>query len=96
MLAGALGLMRRARLALPDSAVLSLRLDNQVFTMHGTVLSFLFAVPVVEGDGDETCFDWPFFIAAHGGDALLWRHLFWFLHTRRSTSSCCPLPGGCR
>ncbi len=48
VLAGVLGLMIRAQLALPDSALLSPRLYNQVFTMHGTVMMFLFAVPVVE------------------------------------------------
>ena len=26
----------------------------------------------------ERVFGWPFFIAALGGDALLWQHLFWF------------------
>ena len=26
----------------------------------------------------ERAFGWPFFIAARGGDALLWQHLFWF------------------
>ncbi|MES3014163.1 MAG: cbb3-type cytochrome c oxidase subunit I, partial [Pseudomonadota bacterium] len=26
----------------------------------------------------ERAFDWPFFIAARGGDAVLWQHLFWF------------------
>jgi len=26
----------------------------------------------------ERAFDWPFFIAERGGDALLWQHLFWF------------------
>ncbi|MGV3590592.1 MAG: cbb3-type cytochrome c oxidase subunit I, partial [Gammaproteobacteria bacterium] len=26
----------------------------------------------------ERAFDWPFFTAALGGDALLWQHLFWF------------------
>ena len=26
----------------------------------------------------ERAFGWPFFIAAKGGDALLWQHLFWF------------------
>ena len=48
LLAGVLGLMMRAQLALPDGALLGPRLYNQVFTMHGTVMMFLFAVPVVE------------------------------------------------
>ena len=26
----------------------------------------------------ERAFGWPFFIAEHGGDPLLWQHLFWF------------------
>jgi cytochrome c oxidase subunit I+III len=26
----------------------------------------------------ERAFDWPFFVAERGGDALLWQHLFWF------------------
>jgi cytochrome c oxidase subunit I+III len=26
----------------------------------------------------ERAFGWPFFIAQHGGDPLLWQHLFWF------------------
>jgi cytochrome c oxidase subunit I+III len=26
----------------------------------------------------ERAFQWPFFIAAKGGDPLLWQHLFWF------------------
>ena len=48
VLAGVLGLMIRAQLALPDSALMSAQTYNQVFTMHGTVMMFLFAVPVVE------------------------------------------------
>ena len=48
VLAGVLGLMMRAQLALPDSALMSPQTYNQVFTMHGTVMMFLFAVPVVE------------------------------------------------
>ena len=48
VLAGVLGLMIRAQLALPGNALLSPQLYNQVFTMHGTVMMFLFAVPVVE------------------------------------------------
>ena len=26
----------------------------------------------------ERAFGWPFFMAQHGGDPLLWQHLFWF------------------
>ena len=48
VLAGVLGLMMRAQLALPDSNLMSPSTYNQVFTMHGTVMMFLFAVPVVE------------------------------------------------
>ncbi len=48
VLAGVLGLMMRAQLALPDNSLLSANTYNQVFTMHGTVMMFLFAVPVVE------------------------------------------------
>ena len=48
VLAGILGLMIRAQLALPDSALISPQTYNQIFTMHGTVMMFLFAVPVVE------------------------------------------------
>lgn len=48
LLAGVLGLMMRAQLALPDNTLLSANTYNQVFTMHGTVMMFLFAVPVVE------------------------------------------------
>ena len=48
VLAGVLGLLMRAQLALPESNLLSAATYNQVFTMHGTVMMFLFAVPVVE------------------------------------------------
>ena len=48
VLAGVLGLMIRAQLAVPESDLLAPRLYNQLFTMHGTVMMFLFAVPVVE------------------------------------------------
>jgi cytochrome c oxidase subunit I+III len=48
VLAGVLGLLMRAQLALPEQRLLSPETYNQVFTMHGTVMMFLFAVPVVE------------------------------------------------
>ena len=48
VLAGILALLMRAQLALPDGKILDAQTYNQVFTMHGTVMMFLFAVPIVE------------------------------------------------
>jgi cytochrome c oxidase subunit I+III len=48
VLAGVLALIIRAQLAVPENTLVSHRLYNQLFTMHGTVMMFLFAVPVVE------------------------------------------------
>ncbi len=48
VLAGVLGLLIRAQLAVPDNTLLGPVTYNQVFTMHGTVMMFLFAVPLVE------------------------------------------------
>jgi len=46
--AGVLALLMRAQLAVPGNTLLGVDTYNQVFTMHGTVMMFLFAVPVVE------------------------------------------------
>lgn len=51
LLAGVLALLMRTQLALPDNTLLSPQTYNQIFTMHGTVMMFLFAVPVVEAMG---------------------------------------------
>jgi cytochrome c oxidase subunit I+III len=48
VLAGVLALLMRVQLAVPDNTWLSAHAYNQIFTMHGTVMMFLFAVPVVE------------------------------------------------
>jgi cytochrome c oxidase subunit I+III len=48
VLAGVLALLMRAQLAVPDNDLLSAGTYNQLFTMHGTVMMFLFAVPIVE------------------------------------------------
>src|SRR5688572_22045020 len=48
VLAGVLALLMRVQLAVPDNTWLSTHTYNQLFTMHGTVMMFLFAVPVVE------------------------------------------------
>jgi cytochrome c oxidase subunit I+III len=48
VLAGLLALLMRAQLAVPEHTLLDARTYNQVFTMHGTVMMFLFAVPMVE------------------------------------------------
>ncbi|MFN4140411.1 cbb3-type cytochrome c oxidase subunit I [Aestuariivirga sp.] len=49
--AGLLALLMRTQLAFPGSDVVGPGLYNQLFTMHGTVMMFLFAVPAVEAMG---------------------------------------------
>ncbi|MBY8823506.1 cbb3-type cytochrome c oxidase subunit I [Sphingomonas colocasiae] len=51
LLAGALALLMRVQLAAPLLEILPQGTYNQVFTMHGTVMMFLFAVPAVEAAG---------------------------------------------
>jgi cytochrome c oxidase subunit I+III len=50
-LSGVLALIMRLQLAQPELEILSPDAYNQLFTMHGTAMMFLFAVPVVEGFG---------------------------------------------
>ena len=51
ILAGVLALLIRTQLALPLNGFLGEETYNQIFTMHGTVMMFLFAVPAVEALG---------------------------------------------
>jgi cytochrome c oxidase subunit I len=51
VLAGILAALMRLQLAVPDNDLLGPDLYNQIFTMHGTTMMFLFAVPVVLGFG---------------------------------------------
>ena len=51
ILAGLLALLMRVQLAVPDNDLVKPELYNQLFTMHGTVMMFLFAVPAVEAMG---------------------------------------------
>src|SRR3712207_2002227 len=51
VLAGVLALVMRTQLAVPDNDLVKPALYNQLFTMHGTVMMFLFAVPAVEAMG---------------------------------------------
>ena len=48
-LGGVLALAMRLQLARPDSALISAQRYNELFTMHGSTMMFLFAVPVMEG-----------------------------------------------
>jgi cytochrome c oxidase subunit I+III len=51
LLAGALALVMRAQLAVGDNTLVSQSLYNQIFTVHGTTMMFLFAVPALEALG---------------------------------------------
>src|SRR4051812_44949254 len=48
-LGGVLALIMRMQLAQPDSALVGASRFNELFTMHGSTMMFLFAVPVMEG-----------------------------------------------
>jgi len=51
VLAGILALVMRTQLALPLNGILPQETYNQMFTVHGTMMMFLFAVPAVEALG---------------------------------------------
>ena len=48
-LGGVLALFMRLQLARPDNTLIGASRYNELFTMHGTTMMFLFAVPVMEG-----------------------------------------------
>ncbi|RJL04873.1 cytochrome c oxidase subunit I [Paracoccus aestuarii] len=48
---GVLAMLIRAQLATREGAFLDTDLYNQIFTMHGTIMMFLFAIPMLEGLG---------------------------------------------
>ncbi|HEV2912331.1 MAG TPA: cytochrome c oxidase subunit I [Pyrinomonadaceae bacterium] len=48
LLGGILAVLMRIQLARPENTFLGPDLYNQIFTMHGTTMMFLFAVPVME------------------------------------------------
>jgi cytochrome c oxidase subunit 1 len=51
VLGGLLAAVMRAQLARPESGLISPDRYNQIFSMHGTTMMFLFAVPIMEGMG---------------------------------------------
>ncbi len=48
LFAGVLALLMRVQLAVPGNDFLSADVYNQIFTLHGSVMMFLFAVPIFE------------------------------------------------
>ena len=46
---GVLAMLIRAQLATPGSAFVGPAIYNQLFTMHGSIMMFLFAIPMFEG-----------------------------------------------
>jgi heme/copper-type cytochrome/quinol oxidase subunit 1 len=51
LLGGILAALMRLQLARPESHLLGPDLYKQIFTMHGTTMMFLFAVPIMQGMG---------------------------------------------
>ena len=52
LIAGAMALVIRGELAAPGMQIVSLEQYNQLFTMHGTIMLFLFATPLFVGFGN--------------------------------------------
>jgi cytochrome c oxidase subunit 1 len=51
LIAGVLAVLMRLQLAVPDNHFIGPDRYNQIFTVHGTIMMFLFAVPVMEAMG---------------------------------------------
>src|SRR5690625_2019973 len=49
LIGGILAMLMRTQLALPEQNIVHAQLYNQLFTMHGTITMFLFAIPILEG-----------------------------------------------
>lgn len=49
LIGGLLAMLMRTQLALPEQTIIEADVYSQLFTMHGTVMMFLFAIPVLEG-----------------------------------------------
>jgi len=49
LVAGLLGMVMRTQLAQPEQDIITPEFYAQAFTMHGTLMMFLFAIPVLEG-----------------------------------------------
>ena len=49
LVGGILAMLIRAQLATPHSAFAGPEIYSQIFTMHGTIMMFLFAIPAIEG-----------------------------------------------
>ena len=49
LVGGVLAMLLRTQLALPAQDIVSAETYGQLFTMHGSVMMFLFAIPVLEG-----------------------------------------------
>ena len=49
LIGGVLGMLTRVQLATPQATFMDSETYNQVFTMHGSMMLFLFAIPVLEG-----------------------------------------------
>ncbi len=49
LVGGLLALLMRTQLAFPDNDLMGPEGFNQLFTMHGTIMMFLFVVPMLEG-----------------------------------------------
>ncbi|TRW48413.1 cytochrome c oxidase subunit I [Aliidiomarina halalkaliphila] len=49
LIGGVMAMLMRTQLALPNQDIVPADVYSQLFTMHGTIMMFLFAIPILEG-----------------------------------------------
>ena len=103
-LGGVLALLMRLQLAFPEARLLGPDLYDQVFTVHGSTMMFLFAVPVMEGMAvylvplmvgtRNVAFPrlnaFGYYVFLFGGLML---YAFFFINAGPAGSATCPWPG---
>ena len=73
VIGGVLAMLMRTQLALPEQSIVDVGTYNQLFTMHGTIMMFLFAIPALEGLAVYLIPMVLFFAGFGLGMALSWR-----------------------
>ena len=87
LVGGAFALLMRTQLAVPENDFLDPRTYNQLFTMHGTTMMFLFVIPFIEAVANYFLMLGTRPPFPHDDARALDLHLGRALHSRASSSA---------